>query len=167
MLLARLRTGEDEPAPEPVGNPFGMSSAIAPMAWTETCWLWTFAASPSGWKATPPANPTPFSTTASAAVTRAWVRSISAFLRRASRTSRATSGLQPSSKRWRPILLSSPPPGSPTTSAAGPLTHGFMAALGRSPSVNRSATDRWSFLKFLPEAASTSCSATGSRGVLE
>jgi len=51
---------------------------------------------------------------------------------------RATSGLQPSSKRWLPILLSSPPPGSPTTSAAGPLTHGFMAALGRSPSVNRS-----------------------------
>jgi hypothetical protein len=70
----------------------------------------------------------------------------------------------PSSKRWLPILLPSPPPGSPTTSAAGPLTHGFMAALGRSPSVNRSATGRWSFLKFLPEAASTSCSATGGRG---
>jgi hypothetical protein len=77
---------------------------------------------------------------------------------------RATSGLQPSSKRWLPILLSSPPPGSPTTSAAGPSTHGFMAALGRSPSVNRSATGRWSFLKFLPEAASTSCSATDGRG---
>jgi hypothetical protein len=41
------------------------------------------------------------------------------------------------------------------------LTDGFLAALGRSPSVNRSATGRWSFLKFLPEAASTSGSATG------
>jgi len=56
-----------------------------------------------------------------------------ASLRRTSQTSRATSGLQPSSKHWLPILLSSPPPGSPTTSAAGPLTQGFMAALGRSP----------------------------------
>ena len=33
------------------------------------------------------------------------------------------SGMSSAIKRWRPILLSSPPPGSPTTSAAGPLTH--------------------------------------------
>src|ERR1051325_2727074 len=49
-------------------KPSAMSSATASTAWTATRWPWTSAASRSGWKAIPPANPSPFSTTASAAV---------------------------------------------------------------------------------------------------
>ena len=66
-------------------------------------------------------------------------------------------GLLPNADCRLPLSLSSPPPRSPTTSAAGRLTRGFTALPGRSRSASRSSIGRWNFPKCLRLAVSMSC----------